>query len=108
MFTEVLNFLAFNLIIIYTSLTVLSLGLAIYFFKKQTSPNKTIYAIYTITLCIFLQQIFTILNSILATGDDYRWAIALLYFGIFYITNIVTIFLVARNHKTLRLSSANR
>lgn len=108
MHNEIIDSIAPYLIVTYVLLTAISLGLAIYFFRKRIAPSKSTYGIYAATLCIFLQQTYVVLDSVFADGDDYRWAIALLYFGALYIANIITIFLVGRNFNVLKVTPVTR
>jgi len=92
----------------YVFLSVLSLGMAIHFFRKKARPNKPTYVVYTTTLCIFLQQMYVVVDSIFLSDQDYRWALMFLYFGVFHIINVASIALVIKNFASLRLSSVQR
>lgn len=102
MYSTILDFFNRYFMAIYVFLTILSLVLAIHFLRKKSRPNKPTYAIYMMTICIFFQQVYLVFDSLFAVDDDYRWAIAFLYFGAFYIINIITVALFIKNAKVLK------
>lgn len=108
MHSDILDIIGPYFIVIYILLTILSLSLAVFFLRKKISPNKPGYGVYVATLCIFLQQLYLILGSVFTSGDDYRWAIAFLYFGALYIANIATFFLVIKNAKAMKSNPVSR